>query len=128
MTLAQRIDEHLQKLKQDVPEVREIFLISEEGFPISTYPPEEEQKESDPFLIASLFGGVASMVNSALNETRQGNLLQMILEADKGVTVMVIFPHGQTLTVIAEPTVRMGILVGYIRRLVQSLVPLLSEL
>lgn len=127
MTLAERIDEHLKKLKQDVSDVREVFLISEEGFPISTYPPEEE-KESDPFLIASLFGGVASMANSALNETRQGNLTQMILEADKGITVMVIFPHGQTLTVIAEPTVRTGILVGYIRRLVQSLMPLLAEL
>ncbi len=127
MPLAQQIDQYLAKLKQEVPEVREIFLISEEGFPIASYP-EEGRGDSDPFVIASLFGGVASLVNSALNETRQGNLSQMILEADKGITVVVIFPHGQSLTVIAEPTVRMGILVGYIRRMTQALAPLLANL
>ncbi len=124
VSLAEQIDTVLEQMRRQFPEIRAAFLVSEEGFPISSVTATGIQ--IDPYVAASLFGGVASIAASALEETQQGDLQQLTMEGRDGITMVTILPEKQVLTVIASSDVRLGLLFGQVRKYARKLAEVLE--
>ncbi len=112
------LDQTLDELRGRLPQIRAVHLVSEEGFPISSITAPDS--ETDFVTAASLFGSVASMAGSSLEETKQAPLRQITLEGERGITMITQLANGQTLTVIASPDLRLGILFGEVKRTAQK--------
>lgn len=118
------LDETLEDLRNRLPQVTAVHVVSEEGFPISSLTSREDN--TDFVTAASLFGSVSSMAASSLEETKQAPLRQITLEGENGVTMITQLPNSQTLTVIAGPGVRLGILFSEVKRTALKLAQILD--
>ncbi len=118
------LDETLEDLRNRLPQVTAVHVVSEEGFPISSLTARGDN--TDYVTAASLFGSVSSMAASSLEETNQAPLRQITLEGENGVTMITQLPNSQTLTVIAGPGLRLGILFSEVKRTALKLAQILD--
>ncbi len=125
-TISEKLDEILEELRSRDPKIKAAMLFTEEGFPLASSV--SSQVKMDLYTIASLFSSVASIAASVMEETSQGKLKEVIMEAEEGVSIVSFLPGGETLAIIASPEAKMGILMGEIRRSINHLVPLLEKL
>ena len=114
--------DRLQNFVSQIPDVEGAALVSPDGLPItSVLPSKLDEEETAAMSAAILSSGEKSSQNLML-----GTVEQIIIEGEKGYSILVNFGAEVLLLVFATKTAQKGLLFLAIKRLVSEITTLLS--
>lgn len=110
--IQEKIMSLLKKLKDDVPEIQTIALVSPEGSPIAIYP-EEENPERD-VKIAAITASMLILGQHAVSKLKRGRMKEVVIRGKYGYVITLSAGDTAVLTVSVPKDLKLGLLYYYI--------------
>ena len=123
--LEQKVFALLKKLKEDVPEIQTVALVSPEGSPIAVYP-EEDNPERD-VKIAAITASMLILGQHAVTKLKRGQMKEVIVRGNSGYIITLAAGSSAVLTVSVPKDVKLGLLYYYLIPVAEKLGNILSS-
>ena len=117
-----QITEIVQKFVSNTPEIQGAALVSPDGLSLSAILPGSMDEERT----AAMSAAMLSLGERICQELVRGVVERIVVEGEKGYSVMVSCGEDAVLLVLASKQAKQGLLFLEIKRVVKSLAPLLS--
>ncbi|MCD6514514.1 MAG: roadblock/LC7 domain-containing protein [Candidatus Asgardarchaeum sp.] len=123
--IQEKIMSLLKKLKDDVPEIQTIALVSPEGSPIAIYP-EEDNPERD-VKIAAITASMLILGQHAVSKLKRGRMKEVVIRGKDGYVITLSAGDTAVLTVSVPKDLKLGLLYYYIIPVANELGELLKS-
>ena len=115
------LDDILKKLLAAIPEVKAAAIVSAEGLPIASAPPQG----IDETRIAAMTAALLSLSERAVIEMDKGLFEQLYVRGDQGYLLVLQAGPNAVLTVSTTKDVRLGLIFLYCKRTTEKIAKLI---
>ena len=122
MAQASMLTEMIQKFVSTTPDIEGAALVTPDGLPLSSILPANMDEERT----AAMSAAMLSLGERIGHELSRGIVERILVQGEKGYSVMVSCGEDAVLLVLASKEVKQGLLFLEIKRIVKDLAPLVS--
>jgi len=122
MAHASMLTEMIQKFVSTTPGIEGAALVTPDGLPLSSVLPSQMDEERT----AAMSAAMLSLGERIGHELSRGLVERILVQGEKGYSVMVACGEEAVLLILASKEVKQGLLFLEIKRIVKDLTPLVS--
>ncbi len=117
MSRIEKLNQVLEKLKNDTPDLEAAALISEDGLLIASALPSDVDEER----VAGMSATMLSLGSRAANELGRGGLEQVLIRGDAGYAILLNASVGTLLLALTSENAKLGLIFLDMKRAVSEI-------